>query len=445
MEEKYELDRAITKTSLLKFALPTIITVVILSIYDIINGIIVSRLINNTALSAITIVMPIGMFAHALGMMLATGGSAIVARKMGEGKELQARKNFSMLFTAAILCGVILTIAGSIFIKPTLQLLGASGEVYTYCLDYARVKMLLFPLSMLSMFFQVFLIAVGKTTFGMMIMLGGGLTNILFDYILIGEFHVGIVGAALASGIGLCVPVLSGLAFFGLKRGSALYFVKPEFDMGVLIKSCTNGISEMVTSLSQCVTIALFNNVLMRMVGKDGVTSVTIAIYAYSLFTAIFMGYSMGTSPIISFNYGRKNKDYLQKIYRYSRQIIFIAGFLMFLSAMLLSRSLVSIFTPMDSSLYGMATHGFRLFSICIVFMGFSIYGSAMFTAYSNGRVSAIISVMRTLVFIVAALLLLPLIFDLNGVWIAMPVAEFLGLLVTLYFTRRNKTKYNYA
>ena len=445
MDRKYELDREITRGSLLKFALPTIISVAILGIYDIINGIIVSRLINNTALSAITIVMPVGMFAHAMGMMLATGGSAIVARKIGEGKEQEARSNFSFLFIVAITCGIMMTAAGNIFIKPILKLLGAGGEVYTYCLDYAGMKMFIFPLSMMSMFFQVFLISIGKTMLGMAVMLSGGLINLLSAFILIGGLKTGITGAGLASAIGTLLPALFGLIYFFANRKNTLYFTKPMFDFHVLVKSCTNGSSEMVTNLSQCITIALFNNTLMRMVGGDGVTSVTIAIYAYTLFASIFTGYSMGIAPVISFNHGRNNQEYLQKIYRYSKQIIFTSGLFMFLSALILSRPLVSIFTSSDSALFGMAVHGFRLFSICFVFMGFSIYGSAMFTAYSDGRISAIISIMRTLVFIVAALLFLPLIIALNGVWIAMPVAEFLGLLVTFYYTRKNKAKYNYA
>lgn len=439
------LNRKTTVGGLLQYALPTIITIIIISINDIIDGVFVSRFISNTALSAVTIVMPITLLAIALGMMFATGGSAIVANKLGMGNETEAKSDFSMLFYASIVCGILLTIIGIIFIRPITLFLGADEGIYQYCIDYASVKFMFFPIVLLAMFFQVFLITAGKAVMGLIINVVGAVLHIICNFLFIGVFNMGLVGAAYGSMVGYFLCVICGVCYFAFDRKNPIHFVKPKMDWGVLLKSCTNGSSELVTNLSQSITILLYNKVMMEYVGSDGVAAVAIAIYAYTIFTAIFSGYSMGIAPIISFNHGAQKNDELKSIFKSSRIIIIVASVAMFLAAELLSSPLISIFAESNTPLFEMAVPGFRLFSICFLFMGVSIYSSAMFTAYSNGVVSATIAIMRTLVFIIAALSILPLVFGLNGVWIAMPVAEFLGVSVSFFFLYKYRNKYHYA
>jgi len=267
----------------------------------------------------------------------------------------------------------------------------------------------------------------------MVINIIGGIVTIALDYICIAVLNMGITGAAVSTGVGYAVPGFIGLFYFMLNRKGSLYLVRPKMDIPVLLKSCTNGSSEMVTNLSQSVITILFNNILMRLAGESGVASITIILYAQGLLNSAFMGYSTGIAPVISYNYGKQDHDRLKATYRISKRVIGISSVAAFAVALLFASPLVSVFSPVGTPVYTMAVRGFRIFSFCFLFMGFSIFGSSMFTALSNGRVSAIISFMRSLVFVVISVLLLPMIFQVNGVWLSIPVAEVLGLLVTLY------------
>lgn len=439
------LNIKISAGSLIRFALPTIISMVFMSVYMMTDGVFVARLINTTALSAVNIIMPLIMVSVALGMMLATGGSAIIAKKMGEGNEQEARENFSMLIVVASVGGIILAALGLAFIDTLIRFLGANETVYQYCYDYAFTSLLLFPFGIIAMLFQVFFITAGKATLGMAISMIGGVVTVSLDYICIAMMNMGITGAAISTGVGYAVPGLIGLAYFIFNRKGTLYLVKPKMDVGVLLHSCANGASEMVTNLSQSVITILFNNILMRLAGENGVASITIILYVQGLLNSAFMGYSTGIAPIISYNYGKNDDTKLKKAYTISKRVIFITSVVIFAGALTFAGPLVSVFAPSATAVYDMALHGFRLFSFSFLFMGFSIFGSSMFTALSNGRVSAIISFLRALVFVVAAVLLLPMAFNLNGVWLAVPVAEVLGLLVTAYYINKLKVKYRYA
>lgn len=443
MENKLNLK--ITAGSLVKYALPTIIGMIFMSVYSMTDGVFVARLINTSALSAVNIIMPLIMVSVALGTMLATGGSAIVARKMGEGKEQEARENFSLLTVAVIVAGVVLSALGLLFIDPIIRFLGANDAIYQYCYDYAFTTLLLFPFGMFAMLFQVFFITAGKAALGMVITMIGGVVTVSLDYICIAVLGMGITGAAVSTGVGYAVPGVIGLAYFLLNRKGTLYLVKPKMDKAVLIKSCTNGSSEMVTNLSQSVITILFNNILMQMAGQDGVASITIILYAQGLLNSAFLGYSTGIAPIISYNYGRQDSGQLKKTYTISKLVIGISSLGVFALAMIFASPLVAVFSPEGTAVYTIAVRGFRLFSLSFLFMGFSIFGSAMFTALSNGRVSAIISFMRALVFVVISVLLLPMVLNLDGVWLAIPLAELLGLAVTLYYTRKHRKTYRYA
>lgn len=443
MENKLNLK--ITAGSLLKYALPTIIGMIFMSVYSMTDGIFVARLINTSALSAVNIVLPLIMVSVALGTMIATGGSAIIARKMGEGKEQEARENFSLLTVAVIVIGVILSALGLLFIDPIIRFLGANDAVYQYCYDYAFTSLLLFPFGMFAMLFQVFFITAGKAMLGMAVTMIGGVVTVSLDYICIAVLNMGIAGAAVSTGVGYAVPGLIGFFYFLLNRKGTLYLVKPKMDKTVLIKTCTNGSSEMVTNLSQSVITILFNNILIQMAGQDGVASITIILYAQGLLNSAFLGYSTGIAPIISYNFGRQDSGQLKKTYTISKLVIGIASFGVFALALVFASPLVAVFSPVGTAVYALAVRGFRLFSLSFLFMGFSIFGSAMFTALSNGRVSAIISFMRALVFVVISVLLLPMVLELDGVWLAIPLAELLGLAVTLYYTRKLRGTYRYA
>ena len=443
MEQR--LDIRIGAGSLLKFALPTIFSMLFVGIYSMVGGVFVARLVSTDALSAVNIVLPLVNVSVALGMMLATGGSAIVARLMGEGKSVEARQTFSYVFLMSFVFGVVLTVLGLIFIRPLVLFLGADESIYGYCYDYARVTLYLFPFGILAMLLLVFTITAGRAEIGSVLAIIGGVVTILLDWLLISVRNLGVVGAALATGLGYAVPAVVGIGYFFAARSGTLYFVRPKAGWRVLGESCVNGSSEMVTNLSLSVVTLLFNRTLMRMTGADGVAAITVILYAQGFFNSAFMGYSTGIAPLISYNYGKQSSEQLKKIFRLSLWILGAAAVLIFIVSELCAEPLMAVFAEEGSNVYTMGTHGFRLFSLCFLCMGFSVFGSSLFTALSDGKISALISFARTLVLVSACILLLPLFLGLNGVWLAVPVAELLGLAVTLYCFRRYRDKYGYA
>lgn len=438
------LDKNISTHMLLKFAFPTIVSMMFMGIYTTVDGIFVSRIIGTNALSAVNIVMPIITTAIALGAMLSTGGSAIVAKKMGEGEIEEARKIFSLLIVTAFVVSLFFSIVGMFFITPIIRFLGANDMIFTYSYEYAQMTLVFITFSTFSMIFQVFFITAGRASLGLKLSVLGGVCNIILDYVLIVVMDTGIRGAAIATGVGYSLPALVGFSYFLLNRKGTLFLVKPKFDKKIILKSCTNGASEMVTNLSIGVVIILLNNILIRLAGADGVAAITIIFYVQGLLASVYMGYSMGIAPIISYNYGKKDTNRLKKIYVISLKFITVLSLITFVVSQIFANSLVSIFAPAETSVYIMAVRGYRLFSICFLFMGFNVYGSTMFTALSNGRVSATLSFLRTLVFVVAAILLLPLIMGIDGVWISVPLAELLGFFVTVYYLKKFRIVYQY-
>lgn len=439
------LDKNISFQMLAKFSLPTIASMIFMSIYSTVDGLFVSRLIGTDALSAVTLVMPIVMISLAFGGMIGTGGNALIAKRIGEGKEQEARQNFSLLLLVTLVISIFISIIGLSFLEPILRLLGAEGDLFNLSRQYAIPLLILFPLSMFGMVFQLSFITVGKAHLGFVVSALGGITNIILDFLLIAVFNMGVAGAAIATSIGYSVPSLVGLIYFLLSRKESLFIVKPRFDIGVILKSCSNGASEMVTSLSAGVTSLLVNVILLRMVGSDGVASMAVILYAQTLLSAAFLGYSFGISPIISYNYGKQDVDRLKKIYNISLKSILSVSIFTFVISLLLANPLVSIFLGKGTPVYNMATNGFRIFSLSYLFMGINIFSSAMFTALNNGKVSAILSFFRTMIFIVISLLSLPFILGINGVWLALPIAEFMGICMATYYLRKMKPIYQYA
>lgn len=429
--------------SLLRFALPTMVMMIFMSLYSIVDGIFISRLLGTNALSAANIVYPVISIVFAVGIMLSTGGSALIAKKLGEGKEKEAREDFSFLTLISFLFGIAILLIGNIFIEPIVRALGSTDALLPYCVDYLSVSLLLAPAAMLQMMFQTFFVTAGKPLIGLILTISGGVANMILDYLFMGPFNMGISGAALATGIGELIPAVIGLFYFLFTRHS-LYLTKPVVRFQVLKESCFNGSSEMVTNLSTAVVTYLFNITMLKFLGEPGVAAITIVLYGQFLFNALYMGFSMGVAPVISYNHGSQNLTLLKRIFKICIGFISISSILITVMALVSSPVIVEIFTPIGSATYDIAKTGFFLFSINYIFAGINIYSSSMFTAFSDGKVSALISFVRTFVLIVLDILLLPYLIGVNGVWLAVPAAEFMTLFLSVYFFYKKRKVYHY-
>lgn len=436
------LSQKITTTSLIKFSIPTVIMMTFMSLYTMVDGIFISNFVGTDALSAVNLISPFIMVISTIGIMLATGGSAIVARKMGERKIQESKENFSLLVAMGIIVGIIVLILGNIFIDPLIKVLGANEVVSKYCYDYIKIMLGFMPALMLQVIFQSFFITAGKSALGLGFVVVGGLTNVVLDYIFIAVFDMGLMGAGLATGIGYSIPGILGLVYFIINRRGSLYLVKPKFDHKVLKESLINGSSEMVSNLASSITIYLFNIAMMRMIGPDGVASISVILYTDSLLVAIYMGYSMGVAPLISYNYGEKNKSNLRRILKISVRTLLIMSIVVSIACIVFSKNLVSIFAPVGSSVFYIASKGLPIFAIAFLFKGLNIFASSMFTALSNGKVSAILSFLRTFVFLIIGITIFPIILEVTGLWISVPFAEILAIVVSFIYFKKLKNIY---
>ena len=430
--------------SLLKFVAPTVIMLVFMSLYQMVDGVFVSKFVGENALSALNIVYPIPSMIIAVSIMLATGGSAIIARNMGEGKEREAKENFTFLVLVGAVLGAGFLIFGVLFIKPLIDLLGATSVLYDYCYDYLLILILSAPLAVFQMMFQSFFVTAGKPHLGLSLTILGGLANIVLDYVFIRMFHWGVSGAALATAIGYAIPGLFGLCYFAWERKGTLYFVKPVFRLNVLLHCCANGSSEMVNNLAIAITTFLFNILMLKYAGETGVAAITIVLYAQFLMTSGFMGFSTGIAPIVSYNYGSQNIGQLKRIFRISMYLVSAVSVITFIIAEFCSEGLIMVFTSSGSEVFELTKQGFRIFSVSFLFTGINIFASALFTAFSNGKISAVLSFLRTFFFLVICLLGLPLIFAVDGIWLAVPIAEALAFFISIYYLVKYKKVYHY-
>lgn len=430
--------------SLLKFAAPTTAMLIFMSLYQMVDGVFVANFVGETALSALNIVYPIPSIIIALSIMLSTGGSAIIARNMGEGKHQEAKENFSLLLCVGLILGLAVLVLGTIFLRPLIHLLGATPNLYQYCHDYLQVLILTAPLAVFQMLFQTFFVTAGKPYLGLTLTVIGGFSNIVLDYLFIAVLGWGVRGAAVATSIGYSVPAIFGLFYFALCRSGTLFIIKPVCRWTVLLHSCGNGSSEMVNNLAIAVTTFLFNILMLKYAGEAGVAAITIVLYAQFLMTSLFIGFSSGIAPVISYNYGRQNHGQLQNVFRISMRTIAVFSVLIYALSWMLASAIIQVFAPVGSALFELTRHGFHLFSVSFLFTGFNIFASAMFTAFSNGKVSAILSLMRTFVFLIVCLMVLPLFLDVDGVWLAVPVAELLALAVSVYYVVTLRQTYHY-
>ena len=438
------LGKEVTFLSLIKFTLPTIIMMVFFSLYTIIDGIFVSRYIGSNALSAINIVYPVICILIGISVMMATGGSAIVAKFMGEAKDKEARESFTLITITSIIFGLIIAIFSLIFIKQIIYLLGSTDSLYENSHTYLFTMLLFTPVIILKMLFDYFLVTAGNPNLGLLSAIIGGITNIILDYVLIVPLNMGLVGAALATCIGYSLPSIIGIIYFFNKKNT-LHFVKPKFNFKTILYSCSNGSSEMVTQISSAVTTFLYNIIMIKLLGENGVTSITIVLYAQFLLVSAYIGFTSGVSPRISYNFGSENKQQLYKIIKYSYIFIMLFSISTFIISKYLSPLLISIFAGNGTELYDITLNGFNLFQISFLLCGVNIFTSGMFTAFSNGKVSALLSLLRTFIFLSSGIIFLPSLIGVNGVWLAVPLAEIMTLVFSLFYIYKYKNIYGYS
>lgn len=448
---KIQLSEHFTYKKLIKFTLPTIAMMIFSSIYGIVDGLFVSNCVGSDAFAAVNLIMPILMILGAIGFMFGTGGSALVAKTLGEGDNKKANEYFSMLMYLLIIIGVILSIAGIFVIEPISKWLGAEGETLDACITYGTVLVLGLIPFMLQNCFQSFLVVAEKPGMGLVISLAAGVTNMVLDFVLIyllqalNIVSLGVFGAALATVISQIVGGIIPLIYFSKNNSSLLRLTKTKFKLRPIIKACTNGSSEMLTNLSLSLVNMLYNMQLMKFAQNDGVVAYGVIMYVGFIFIGTYLGYSIGSAPIIGYHYGAGNKDELKSLFKKSLKLIAITSIILTGIAEISAEVLASIFVRSDVNLLEMTTTAIRLYAISYLVSGLNIFASSFFTALNDGVVSAILSFLRTLVFQVATILIMPAIWGLEGIWLAVVVAEFLSLGLSAILLIMKRKKYEYV
>ena len=441
---KVQLSDHFTYSRIFRFTLPTIIMMVFSSLYVIVDGLFVSNIVGSDALASINIIYPALMVIGAFGFMLGIGGNAEVAKTLGEGDAQKAKQYFTLIILAIFLLGTVLTLFCIIFIRPLSYLLGASDRLIEYCVDYGRIILAGGILFMLQVAFQSFFITAERPTYAMAFSLAAGFTNMILDYIFIVVLNMGIIGAALATTCGYAVGGVIPLFYFLLPNRSLLRFTKPVLDLPMLGHSAVNGSSEMVANLSSALTTWLYNFQMMRLAGEDGVAAITVILYLIFVFNAIVLGFSFGISPVISFHYGADDRDELKNLFARCMKVIAVVSLAMVSLAQLTAAPVTDIFCGDNENMQAMTTYGMHIYSTAFLLCGFNIFGSSLFTALCNGKISAIISFMRTLVMEAGMLLLLPFVIGVTGVWLAVPIAEAATLAVVIFFIVKYRSTYDY-
>lgn len=430
---------------LARFALPSIAMMIFISIYSMVDGLFVSNFTGKEALAAVNLVYPLAMALGSIGFMFGTGGAALVAKTMGEGDEVRANRLFTFIALAAAALSVALCAVGAFALEPLLGFLGADGQLLDLSLLYGRILLAALPFSVLQNMFQSFFIAAEKPYVGLAVTVAAGLANIVLDYLFIAVLGWGIAGAAVATMIGQVLGAAVSVAYFARSRTSRLRFARPVRDLRALGKACVNGSSELMTEVAASVVSTLYNFQLLMLLGADGVAAYGVIMYVNFVFTAVFFGFAMGTGPVVSYHYGAQNTGELKSLFRKSLVLVGGAGVAMFAASQLFGGALVGVFVGYDPALVVLTLHGFRIYSVSFLMAGFNIYGSAFFTALNNGKVSALVSFMRTLVFETSTVMLLPLVWGVDGVWSAIIVAEACALVLTVGFLVYLRKPYGYA
>ena len=431
---------------LLRFTLPSVGMMVFTSIYGVVDGFFVSNFAGKTPFAAVNIIFPLLMLLSTVGFMFGTGGSAIVAIALGEKKQEQANRYFSLFVYISFGIGILLTVFSIIFIRPICLLLGAEGTMLKDCILYGRIILLALPFNILQLLFQSFFVTAEKPQMGFWVTLSSGLTNMVLDAVLVILLPqpYKLAGAAVATGMSQVVGGAVPLWYFARRNKSILHLGKTRFERRAVIRACVNGSSEFMSNISMNVVGMLYNIQLLTYAGEDGVAAYGVMMYVSFIFAATFIGYSIGTAPIFGYNVGAQNHKELQGLLKKSLIMVGLFGCGMIVTGIVFARPLAGLFVGYDPSLMDMTVSGFRIFALSFLFMGYAIFGSGFFTALGDGVTSAIISFLRTLVFQVAAVLILPLLWGVEGIWWSIVVAEGMAVAFSILFLFLKRKKYHY-
>ncbi len=439
-----QLSDHFTYKKLFHFTLPSIFMMIFTSIYGVVDGFFVSNFVGKTPFAAVNFIMPFLMILGAIGFMFGTGGSALISKTMGEGNDEKAKRLFSLFIYVSIICGIVIAGLGILFLRPVTLLLGATGTMVEDCVVYGRIILIALPAFLLQYEFQSFFVTAGKPQLGLAVTVASGVTNMVLDAILVAGFSLGLPGAAAATAFSQVVGGMIPLFYFYRPNSSLLKLTKTSWDGSAILKACTNGSSELMSNISMSLVSMLYNAQLMAYAGEDGVAAYGVLMYVNMIFLAAFIGYSVGTAPVIGYHYGAENHHELKSLLKKSLIIIGILSAAMLIAAEVLARPLAVIYVGYDLELLKLTLRGFVIFSFSFLFAGISIYGSSFFTALNNGLVSALISFLRTMVFQIAAVLLFPLIWGIDGIWGSIVIAESMSAIVTVLFLMGMRKKYHY-
>ncbi len=441
---RIQLSEHFTYRKLLRFVFPSIMTMIFTSVYSIVDGLFVSNFVGKTSFAALNLIFPLLMILGALGFMIGSGGSAIVGKALGEGKRELANQYFSMLVLAAFAGGILFSLAAQLFLRRIAVFLGAEGIMLRECILYGRILLFSMPCFILQYVFQTFFVTAEKAKLGLVVTVSAGCTNILLDALFVIGFQWGLAGAAAASALSQVIGGLLPVLYFIRKNDSLLQLTRTAFYGKMLLKACVNGSSELMSNVASSAVAMLYNYQLMQFAGEDGVAAYGVIAYVAFIFAAVFLGYAVGSAPVISYHYGAKNNAELKNMFRKSVLLNFLTGVLMVISAIAISRRLAELFVGYDAQLCTLTAHALKVYSISFLLCGFNIFASAFFTALSNGGVSAVISFLRTLVFEIGSILILPVFLELDGIWLSITVAETAALLVSAVFLISNRKRYHY-
>ncbi len=419
-------------SSLMRFSIPTMVMMVFMSLYQTVDAVFISNMVGELALTALNVVYPFISVVVAVSIMLASGGSAVIARNMGMGDQRAAKENFTLIIAVGGVISLAITVLGWVFIEPMLSLLGATPLIYQMCYDYLLIMILSTPLAVFQMLFQTFLITAGKPKLGLVLTVLGGVVNIVLDALFMGPFDMGVRGAALATAIGFALTAVYGMFYFFQNRTGPLRFVWPQLRWPVLGQVCLNGSSEMVNNMAMAVTTLLFNLEGLYFLQEEGVAAISIILYAQYAMTAVFMGYTNGVAPIFSYKYGADDQAQVRRLFRISMIFVTVLSGMVFLLSFVVARPIALVFAAGNCHVLDLAVHGFQLFAASFLFTGLNIFASGLFTAFSNGIVSGFLSFLRTFVLLIIALLTLPAMMGADGIWWAVPMAEGIAVIFSL-------------
>ena len=441
---KIQLSDHFTYKRIFRFVLPSIAMMVFTSIYGIVDGFFVSNYAGKTAFAAVNFIIPFIMILSSVGYMFGTGGCALVSKNLGEGNEKKAQQTFSLIVLVSFAAGIVLAAAGIIFTRPAAAFLGAEGQMLENCVFYGRIVLLALPFYVLQYEFQSFFVAAGKPQLGLWVTVAAGVMNMVLDWLFVGIFSWGLGGAAAASAVSIFVGGFVPVIYFIRPNSSALKLIKPAFDGRALLKTCTNGSSEFLSNIAMSVSTIFYNYQLMKYIGEDGVSAFGVMMYVGMIFYSVFMGYCVGTAPVVSYNYGAENYEEKKNVFRKSLVIIIVFSVAMVIASLVLAGPMSVLFVGYDETLLEITKEGFKIFSFSFLFAGIAMYSPSFFTALNNGLVSAIMSFLRMLVFPAVFVFAMPLIWGVDGIWASLVVSEGFSVIVDCAFLAAYRKKYRY-